>query len=225
MANISTFKAILLDTGGVLYHRPRQDRNLEVFLMQHGLKMRHRSIIERGLRAALFDVRTGRISCATFYDALLRLHGVQDKALFEPGREVLYRDAADIELFPGVIETLIELRDEGYRLGTISDTGHAAGEKISWLSARGVPPGLWSAFIVSSDFGQLKSEPAIFELALDHVGTTAAETAYVGHSPDELGVAAHAGLTTIAFMPDNPAIEVHYQISSFYELADLFLGE
>jgi FMN phosphatase YigB (HAD superfamily) len=225
MTDLSGIRAILLDTSGVLYHRPREDRHLEVFLMQNGLKLRHRSIVSRGLRAALFDVRTGRISCDTFYDALLRLHGVEDETLFEAGRIALYRDAADIELFPGVVETLIELRDAHYRLGTVSDSGHAAGEKISWLSARGVPPGLWSAFVVSSDFGQVKSERMIFNLALDHMGMTAAETAFVGHNPDELSVAAFIGMMTIAFMPDDPAVEVDYTIGSFYELGDLFVGE
>lgn len=224
MADISALKAILFDTGGVLYHRPRQDRHLETFLMQHGLKLRYRSVVERGLRAALFDVRTGRIPCDMFYDAVLRLHGVEDEDLFEAGRAALYRDAADIELFPGVTETLIELRDEGLRLGTVSDTGHAAGEKTGWLCARGVPPGLWSAFVVSSDFGQLKTEPAIFMLALNHMGTTAAQTAFVGHDATELNVAAYAGLTTIAFMPDDPTVDVNYRIGSFYELGDLFLG-
>jgi FMN phosphatase YigB (HAD superfamily) len=225
MADISALKAILFDTGGVLYHRPRQDRRLQTFLMRHGLKMRHRVIVQRGLRAALFDVRTGRISCDAFYDALLRLHGVQDESLFEAGRTALYRDAADIELFPGVTETLIELHDAGLRLGTVSDTGHAAGEKISWLSARGVPPGLWTAFVVSSDVGQLKTDPAIFECAVRHMGTVAAETAFVGHDSTELSVATYAGLTTVAFMPDDPAIEVDYRIGSFYELGDLFLSE
>ena len=225
MTEISAIKAILLDTGGILYHRPREDRYLEVFLMQHNLRLRHRSIVQRGMHAALFDVRTGRITCEAFYDALLRLHGVNDEALFEPGRTALYRDAADIELFPGVVETLIKLRDAGYRLGTVSDTGHTAGEKISWLSARGVPPGLWAAFVASSDFGQVKTEHTIFDLALNHMGMTAAETAFVGHRSGELSIAAQMGLTTIAFLPDDPALEVDHTIGSFYELGDLFLDE
>lgn len=223
MAELSEIKAILFDTGGVLYHRPRQDRHLEAFLKQHGLTLRHRSVVQRGLRAAIFDVRTGRITCEAFYHAILRLHGLEDEALYKEGRAALYQDAADIELYPGVVETLIELRDAAYRLGTISDTGHSAGEKTSWLAARGVPPGLWSAFVVSSDFGQVKTEPAIFELALDHLGTPAEQTAFVGHDSDELTIAARIGLLTIAFMPDDPAVQVDHQIGSFYGLVDSFL--
>src|SRR5512147_892069 len=117
MTELSDIQAILFDTEGVIYHRPRQQRYLEAFLAQHGLTPRHPAILERALRAARFDVLTGRIAVETYFDAVLHTHGIADPALLEEGRAALYQDAADIELYPGVIETLARLQDANMRLG------------------------------------------------------------------------------------------------------------
>jgi len=216
--------ALLMDAGGVLYHRPREDRHLAAFLSQYGLPLRHRQVVERALRAARFDVQSGRISRDLFYDAILRFHGVQDEELFLIGREALLADAADIELFPGVRETLEALYNAGYLLGVVSDTAHTAEEKVDWLAARGLSPELWSAFVVSSETGLLKAGGAIFEHALAQMGiSSVTEAAYIGHDADELALAQDLGLATIAFMPDDPRVPVDYTISSFYGLQDLFL--
>ena len=214
-----SIQAILFDAGGVLYHRPREDRHFENFLNQHGLTMRHRQIVEKGLRAATFDVQSGRISRDTFYDAIMRLHGIDDKSLFPAGRAALLRDAAEIELFPGVIETLHTLYEAGYKLGVVSDTAHPAADKIQWLSQRGLDPALWDAFVVSSEVGQLKTGRPIFEQALSRIGVNWDEAAFVGHSTDELLNAAEFGLVTIAFMPDDPNVETAYTIVVLLRLA------
>ncbi len=215
---------ILLDAGGVLYYRPREDTYLELFLEEHGYKLRHRSIVDRAMRAAIFDVQSGRISRDQFYNAILRLHGVNDEAIFPAGREALLRDAADIELFPGAAETLIALSEGGYRLGVVSDTAHSAEEKIGWLGECGIPSAIWSAFIVSSEFGQLKSGRAIFEWALMTIGTPVSEAAFIGHSTNELMTAQEIGLTCIAFQPDDPDIKTPFRIDSFDGLKTLLLG-
>lgn len=221
--DLSTIRAILFDTGGVLYHRPRQDRHLSAFLEQHGYKPRHRSVVEKGLRAARFDGQTGRISLDTLYDAILRMHGLDVLELFPAGRQALLRDAADIDLFPGVIETLHLLEERGCLLGTVSDTPHTVAQKSTWLAARGIPLDTWAAFIVSRDVGSTKAEPAIFELALSRMQITAAETAFVGHAAEELRTAHDLGILTIAFLPDDPAFPTDHTIASFFGLAALLL--
>ncbi len=214
---------ILLDTGGVLYHRPREDRHLSMFLAQNGLKLRHRSVVERALRAARFDVQSGRISRETFYDAILRIHGITDEALFPEGRAALLLDAADIELFPGVSETLYALHEASFRLGLISESAHHAREKISWLSARGLPPDLWSVCLMSAEVGLLKGDSALFERALMRLDISAAQAVFVGHATEQLANASQVGITTIAFMPDDPNVQTDYVITSLYGLRDLFL--
>ncbi len=217
-------QAILFDAGGVLYHRPREDNHLSAFLEPHDLKLRHRKVVDRALRAARFDVQSGRISREMFYDAILRVHGVEDAALFPEGRAALLRDAADIELYPGVEETLHRLYEAGYRLGVVSDSAHPTREKLDWLVARGLPLALWDVFLVSCEQRQLKAEGALFEHALTQLMLDWDEVAFVGHDTSELARAAELGMTTIAFMPDDPATETEYVITSFYGLQDLFLG-
>jgi FMN phosphatase YigB (HAD superfamily) len=225
MAKIGTVKAILFDTGGILYHRPRQDRHLAAFLKQHGLQQRHRSVVERALRAANFDVQTGRITRDAFYDAILRVHGLNEDNLFPAGREALLRDAADIELFPGVGQMLRLLKEAGYRLGAISDSAHTSSQKITWLAAHKIPAETWSAFVVSSEVGSTKAGPLIFERALGLLKTPAAETVFVGHSPVELARAGEIGMRTVAFLPDNPAVPTDCAISSFYGLEELLVSK
>jgi FMN phosphatase YigB (HAD superfamily) len=122
MAELSDIQAILFDTEGVIYHRPRQQRYLAAFLAEHELTPRHPWILERALRAARFDVITGRITIETYFDAILRTHGIAAPDLLEAGREALFEDAGDIELYPGVIETLTKLQDSGLRLGAVVDS-------------------------------------------------------------------------------------------------------
>jgi FMN phosphatase YigB (HAD superfamily) len=214
---------ILFDDGGVLYHRPRADRHLAAFLQEHGLALRHRSAVARALRAARFDVQSGRIPREAFFDAVLRVHGVQDERLFPAGREALLADAADIELFPGVREMLGTLYRAGFRLGVVSDTAHPAHDKMAWLAQRGIAPEWWAAFAVSSESGMLKPGGASFERALAQLSTAPREAAFVGHDAAELGAARDLGLTTIAFLPDDPAAHVDHAITSFYGLQALFV--
>jgi FMN phosphatase YigB (HAD superfamily) len=224
MTDLSAIQAMLFDTDGVIYHRPRQDRRLTAFLEQHGLKPRHPSILERALRAARFDVLTGRISAEMYFDAVLRTHGISDPKWLEEGRAALFRDAADIELYPGVGETLTRLQDSRLRLGAVVDSPYSAGEEIAWLAARSLSPGLWSVFVVSSAVGTTKTEPLIFERALGQLGLTPREVVFVGHDSAELACAASLGIRTIAFLPDDPAVETDYIISAIYGLRDLFPG-
>lgn len=225
MSDLSSIQAILFDTEGVLYHHPRQDRYLTAFLDQHDLKPRHPAILERALRAARFDVLTGRIAVETYFDAVLHTHGIADPALLEEGRAALFQDAADIELYPGVIETLGRLQDAHLRLGAVADSPFSPGEEIAWMAARHLSPGLWNVFVVSAEVGATKTEPLIFERALHRLGLTPGETAFVGHVSEDFTCAASLGLRTIAFMPDDPAVETDHIISAIYDLEEKFLRE
>ena len=221
-SNEREFQALLFDADGVLYHHPRHQFHLASFLAGHGLVMRSAAFVERALRAARFDVLTGRIRRETYYDAVLRVHGVFDETAFPAGREALLRDAADIELYPGVPQTLARLHGAGVHIGVVTDSECPAGEHIAWLAARRVSPGVWSTFVVSPDAGVTTAEPAIFQQALAELALPADRVAYVGHETAALATAARLGLMTIGFMPDDPLFEVDREVSSIYELADCF---
>ncbi len=224
MSELQAVQALLFDTGGVLYHRPRHNRHLKTFLEAQGLRLRHPAVLEKALRAARFDAQTGRISRETFYDGILRINGLQDERLFPVGREAIYRDAIDIELFPGVVEVLDELHAAGVLLGAVSDTSHSAEEKIAWLEAGGVPADVWAVFLVSADLGVTKAEPLIFEHALAALELPPPQVAFVGHATEELASAQEAGLVTVAFLPDDYAVQTDWTVGSFYDLAELVLG-
>jgi FMN phosphatase YigB (HAD superfamily) len=225
MAELDTIRAILFDTEGVLYHHPRQDHYLRAFLDAYGLTPRHPAIVEKALRAARFDVLTGRIPLEMYFDAILHTHGLDDPDAMDEGRAALYQDAGDIELFPGVDAVLTALEAAGLRLGAVADSPYAAGDEIGWLAARQLSPGLWSVFVVSSRVGALKDEPLIFERALHQLGLTPDQAAFVGHNPVDLGCARDMGILTIAFMPDDPDTETDYLIPTLYGLEALFLAD
>ena len=193
MSDLSGVQAILFDTEGVLYHRPRQDRYLTAFLEQHDLKPRHPSILERALRAARFDVLTGRIPLETYLDAVLQTHGITDPALLKDGREALFQDAADIELYPGVPQTLPLLQEAGLRLGAVVDSPYTPGEEIAWMAARQLSPGLWTVFVVSADVGATKTEPLPFERALAPSGPDARRNRVCGPRLGRIRVRARPG--------------------------------
>ncbi len=223
MTELSDIQAILFDTEGVIYHRPRQQRYLEAFLAQHELTPRHPAILERALRAARFDVMTGRIALEAYFDAILHTHGITAPDLLEAGREALFHDAADIELYPGVIDTLTRLQDAGLRLGAVVDLPFTAGEEIAWMAERALSPGVWNAFVVSSEVGATKSEPLGFERALFRLNVAPDHAAFVGHASEELASAARLGMLTISFLPDDPDVETHYELSTIYGLEELFV--
>ena len=110
---------ILLDAGGVLYYRPREDSYLELFLEEHGYKLRHRSIVDRAMRAAIFDVQSGRISGDQFYNAILRLHGVNDRGDLSRRTRGTAARCCRNRTVSGAAKTLIALSEGGYRLGVV----------------------------------------------------------------------------------------------------------
>ena len=206
----------------MLYHYPHPNGYLAAFLAEHGLTPRHPSIVQRALRAAQFDVYTGRITREMFFDAVLRVHGLTDLALFAAGRAALLHDASEPELFPGVWETLVRLRDLDLRLGVVTNSPHPVGDLIAWLAVRNVSPSLWTAFVVSSEVGAMCAEPVIFKRALERLTCESDETAFVGKSSESLGCASTLGLMTVAFLPDDPGVRTDCEARTFYDLARLF---
>jgi phosphoglycolate phosphatase-like HAD superfamily hydrolase len=150
-----SISAILLDTDGVLYHRPRGQAGWSHSWRRTDTPPATILWVERAMRAARTDVQSARITREVFYDALLRVHGVSGPELLERGRAALLEDAADIELFPGVGETLERLQAAGYRLGTVSFTDILPGPRFSpgWPSVASRPA--LTVFLASPDYGHV----------------------------------------------------------------------
>jgi putative hydrolase of the HAD superfamily len=225
LETLRSVQAVLFDAHGVLYVRPRGNSRLASLLARHGLALRPSD----ELRSLLADERlaayTSRLTLREFNLATLRAHGVDDPRLAEAALEAMAEDAADVELFPYVAETLARLRSAGYALGIVTDTMHPTSDKLAWLAGRGVPPETFGAVASSVDVGASKPDPEIYLAALRRLGVAPAAAAFVGHATDEIEGAAAIGCVTVAFRPDDPAVLADVRVDDFRLLADLLSAE
>lgn len=99
----------------------------------------------------------------------------------------------------GHLHLLAELATR-YRLGLISNFDHGPTARRI-LGDHGIA-GLFTAILISDDFGRRKPHPAIFEAALHELGVTAAEALFVGDSVgDDVKGAANAHLAVAWLNP------------------------
>jgi HAD superfamily hydrolase (TIGR01509 family) len=98
---------------------------------------------------------------------------------------------------PGAAETLAQLREQGYRLGLISNTVWPGRFHSADLASLELLPFL-EHLTFSGDAGLWKPFPAIFQTTAEALGANPAETVFVGDSPQEdiLGAQA-AGMRAI----------------------------
>ena len=110
-----------------------------------------------------------------------------------------------LEPLPGVLDALRRLRDAGYRLGIISNTGE---ETTATLRLALTTAGLYGFFepepallIYSSEVQLTKNSPQIFRLACKRAGVQPEHCTFVGEDLGERAFAAEAGLQ-VAASPD-----------------------
>jgi bacterial leucyl aminopeptidase len=99
-----------------------------------------------------------------------------------------------LEVFPYVRDVVARLKQDGLRLGVISNTGTIPGQTIRpLLDAAGLAfePGL---LLFSADLGVTKASPEIFARAAQIAGAAPGECMYVGEDAKERATAATAGM-------------------------------
>lgn len=109
-------------------------------------------------------------------------------------------DIARIEPWPGVVEQLLALRDEGYRLAAVSNTTTRSQLLRDFFEQHNLVP-CFDAWVFSIDLGVRKPHPRIYQHALDAIGAGGDEALFVGDrvredilGPRAVGIA-HAILT------------------------------
>lgn len=140
----------------------------------------------------------------------------------------LVAQAANARLPAAHMELLQELAGE-YRLGLISNLDH--GPTVHHLLARDGLDRVFSATVISIEFGRRKPHPAIFHEALRQLDVTPAEALFVGESPaEDVGGARGAGLDAawlntdgMALPPDLP--EPTYMLSQLTDLHQVLPGK
>ncbi len=119
--------------------------------------------------------------------------------------EDVYASAA-VEVLPSVVagaqEVIAELRERGYRIGLISNTGRTPGYALREILDRvGLAPSI-DAMVYSNEHGECKPRPSIFAALREALGVSYDEMMFVG---DNLYVDVHGaqrlGITGVHFDP------------------------
>jgi YjjG family noncanonical pyrimidine nucleotidase len=160
----------------------------------------HRELLERlhlevlDGRLTVDDARMKRFS------ALFAMAGRRLSSDETAGVAAEYRDAylASWRLVPGAIEVLTALRPHA-RLGVV--TNNVVGEQTRKLNKLGLAP-LFDAVVISEAVGVSKPHARIFAIALERLGSSAADAVMVGDAwgTDVTG-ARRAGLRAVWFNP------------------------
>jgi HAD superfamily hydrolase (TIGR01509 family) len=208
-------KAIFFDAHGVLYRRASRAHPLIPFLQGHQLACPP----PKALRQLRKEVRRlSPYSTQTEQNrAILAALGITEPTLIQEGLQVLAQAAAEIVLFPGVIETLQALQGRGFQLGVITNSNAPSAEKQRWFTRCGLDV-RWDAFIASCEVKMAKPQPAIYRLALETCAVQPHEALFVGHEAAELQGARAVGMRTVAFACETMACD---SVTHFSELLDL----
>jgi FMN phosphatase YigB (HAD superfamily) len=89
--------------------------------------------------------------------------------------------------------TLVSVIEKGCKIGVLSNIHF----DIRPMFARAQLLDYIDTFVLSNEHGVQKPDPAIFQLALDELGTRAEQTLMVGDRPSRDGVAIEVGMPTL----------------------------
>ena len=210
-------QAFLFDAGDVLYYRPRRGQQFNEFLAQLGLDTAKTGKAERDSLA--HQAYQGLISQDQYREALVRLYGVTEPEQIERGKQAIASEDDDVQFFPGVAETLVNLKKMGYMLGIITDTANSVSTKLRWFEKGGFGH-VWDSIISSKEIGARKPDPRLYQAALQQLGINSNQAIFVGHKVTELDGAHAVGIKTVAFNYDRTA-QADYYIEDFADLLAL----
>lgn len=155
--------------------------------------------------------------------------GVTDKAV--PDQEtirVLQLKSAEIRMLPqyrpsltepNLIEILQKLREAGYRLGTLSNTGMGDSCTMAPIFKYYGFDELFSVKLFSCDDGRAKPNPGFFQRIAAELEAEPCEVLHVGDSVNADCRAVEAGLNSVLYAPKGASENICYPtISSLKEL-------
>jgi FMN phosphatase YigB (HAD superfamily) len=100
--------------------------------------------------------------------------------------------------FPDTVEMLTLFRAKGIKLGIVTNAYQPMWLRDEEIKGHGLLDFFPDCRISAADVGYLKPHPAIFEASLKQMGTTAAETIFVGDNPiADIAGAQGAGLQAV----------------------------
>ena len=134
-------------------------------------------------------------------------------------------DQQSAKLIEGAGETVAKIRQKGYRLGVVSSGNDCrVNREIKELGLEG----FFEVVICHEQIRNRKPHPEGIEIALQRLGVTPMQTAYVGDSPEDIEMGKRANVFTVGVRSSYPtswklqAAEPDIYLESFTELTNHF---
>jgi putative hydrolase of the HAD superfamily len=185
---------LILDYGGVLTTSPFD--SFAAFCAVEGLEpeaVRVRFRDDPRAQALLEGLETGRMAAAEFEPSFAALLEVESERL-------LHRMFGGMEPDGAMIDGVRAIRRGGVTIGLLSNSVGEASVYDRELMAE-----LFDAWVISSEVGLRKPDPAIYELAAERIGLPPAACVYVDDIGGNLKPAAALGMATILHRGDAAA--------------------
>jgi putative hydrolase of the HAD superfamily len=182
---------LILDYGGVLTSSPFA--SFEAFCAVEGLApdaVRVRFREDGEARALLAELETGALPAIDFERAFATSLGVAPEGLL---RRMFGGMRPDAEMIAGVRA----LRHDGLRIGLLSNS---VGDEAVY--DRALLDELFDGWVISSEVGLHKPDPAIYELAAEQIGRPVEACVYVDDLPGNLKPARALGMATVLHRGD-----------------------
>lgn len=213
-------KGIFFDAAGVLYKRstPTADFAMELLKKEN---FADSVTVEENENLARMRVEAskGGTSHEVYWHQFLLFHGVKSLQQRTDMIKLIVDYSNSVDPVPGCRDTLLELRNRGFKMGIISDTIYPLEWKMTRLAKAGVAD-LIDIVACSTDLGMHKPDPAFYRYAVDQAALTPGETAFVGHDIKELRGARRAGMMTVAVFYD-PGARADYYCQVINEMLEI----
>ena len=213
---------LLFDAGDVLYDATPGRRRLLRVLGQLGLHAQYAYFFRIWERNFLQDVYCGRRTYLEAFRAMLTSFGFSEPQIDEvaAATNVMRRTLEEPQrLLPGVRETLGRRELAGLSLGVLTNTTLPSVDLERQLAMLGLA-GRFRWIFSSVDMGIALPRREAYTAAVEAMGLTPDQVAFVGHDSGELAGAAKAGLTTIAIHHELGA-DANVYLENFHQLASI----
>jgi len=187
-SNILHVRCVLFDLDGTLYDSPEYSECLEAEIVRF---VSEKLALDEGKTKELLDQRRKQLGTLT---RTIQSLGIDRNAFFD-AMAARIEPSHHIPVDPMVRSVLETLRQRGFKVGLVSNSGRPLVRKI--LAAIGLEEDLFDVIVTSTE-AEPKPSPQPFQLATEKLACAVEEIVYVGDREEaEIRPAKHFGLKTI----------------------------
>jgi putative hydrolase of the HAD superfamily len=190
-------EAVLFDLWNTLaYSDPKEHKRSESDIFEF-LRLRNVRVKlddYRKLREKYYmEVVKGRLSSSEANRLILRDFGIDESNLFEFNRRTQNFFERNMRLFGGVKEVLNRLRDEGLKLGLVTNCGDDIGNLLRQLTLENY----FDSYGLSNEVGVQKPDPRIYMKVVDELSVKPEDCVFVTDELSDSNGAKKLGMKTI----------------------------